>query len=116
VIYHFPRTDRPGKRDASETAALISCGELGLPLFVITHSDGGRTRTVIQGKIIDVDRQGAVVLISFDLNEPVLSAAATEPFRLEASRKEKKAAAQRLVRNARFKFAVAKRVGWGCAV
>jgi hypothetical protein len=36
VIYHFPVTKRPGRRDASETAAIRNLFELRLPVFVIT--------------------------------------------------------------------------------
>jgi hypothetical protein len=117
LIYHFPATNRAGRRDASEIAALIACGDLELPIFVITHGDGGRTRTVRRSKLIDVDRPGAVALISFDPAERrARDDEAPEPFRLEATRAEKRDLARRLSRSARFKFNVGRRVGWKCAL
>ncbi len=38
VIYHFPDTHRPPRRDVSEIEATKNAGRLGLPVFVITHT------------------------------------------------------------------------------
>ena len=118
LIYHFPATKRTGRRDAAEKGALIHCAKLGLPLFVITHSDGGSSRTVTRGTVLDIDEAAGAAFITFDLTATATAApiGGEQAFRLDASRNEKKFLGRRLLRDPFFKFYVGKRVGWQCAV
>jgi len=38
VLYHYPKTERPARRDAAEVDSTKAAGRLGLPVFVITPS------------------------------------------------------------------------------
>jgi hypothetical protein len=120
VIYHFPDTKRHG-RDASETAALRNAFLLGIPVFVITHSQStGARRDVHFGWVADFDDEAALCLIQFGENgrPPVLPTTAPleNEFRLEANRIEIAQIPKRLKRTSRFAFEVGKRCGWRCAV
>jgi len=66
VIYHFPKTRRPPKRDASETAALRNACSLNVPIFVVTHTpDDHARRDVHLGKVVAIDDAEAQCLIEF---------------------------------------------------
>lgn len=58
VVYHYPVTGRPSGRDAGEVEATKRAGELGLPVFVITHGANG-TRDVHLGQVEDWDDASA---------------------------------------------------------
>ena len=66
MLYHYPRTNRPGGRDRAEAEALKNVGRLRLPLFVITEADGGRNRLLRLGWVEDWDDESQLALISFD--------------------------------------------------
>jgi hypothetical protein len=65
VIYHYPETSRPKGRDASEIAATKNAGQLGLPVFVITHINHSR-RKVLLGWVMNWDDRSKQFLILFD--------------------------------------------------
>jgi putative restriction endonuclease len=119
VIYHFPRTNRPGGRDASEIAALQNTFSLNMPIFVVTQSpQSAARRDVHLGWVVDIDHAAEQCLIEFSnswsLPRPVVQDAGE--FRLEANRTEFEQMPKRLKRNPRFAFEVGKRCGWRCAV
>jgi putative restriction endonuclease len=118
VIYHFPDTNRPGERDASETAAVRNAFGLKLPVFVITRTPSNSAhRDVHLGWVVDMDEIAAQCLVEFgeDLRPTALAPTASE-FKLEASRKELAQLTRRLKRSPKFVFEVGKRCGWRCAV
>jgi hypothetical protein len=39
ILYHYPRTGRPGKRDSSEVNAMKRAAELRVPVFVVSDPD-----------------------------------------------------------------------------
>lgn len=116
LTYHFPQTRR-GMRDANETAALLACGYLGLPLFVVVKSANPRLRDVHLGWIHDDDPRSRTLLIGFGSpDEQRIVAAELGEFELFGKR-----ALRRATRNARpsqwrFRFDVLKRYGPECAV
>lgn len=124
VIYHYPDTDRPKSRDASEVEATKNTRRLGLPVFVITHTSHSR-RDVSIGWVIDWDDNFKWFLVHFDNKPPLSSSRAVElldeintenvftlfqqdngPQRLVSGRKNQP----------RFKFLVLKRYGPACVV
>lgn len=119
VIYHFPKTQRPG-RDAAETRATRRAYELGVPVFVVTLADGdGSLRAVHRGYIEEIDEAAETALITYvgDDELPPAPPASDSPFTLTDERSEDKWARRRARPNqARFAFKVFQRYGMSCSV
>jgi putative restriction endonuclease len=119
VLYHYPRTRRPPRRDASEVNATKSAGLLGLPLFVVTHpSPSAKTRDARLGWIEAWNDELATFLMSFDERPPVSLAASPdedERFQLVDERHRRRAEVTIRDGQQRFKFHVLGRYGPRCA-
>ena len=117
VIYHYPCTTR-GARDGNEIKATKSARDLGLPVFVITHSSPGSSlRDVHLSWVEDWDDAYAAFLVAF-ADQPSLrvSPIDNKPFELETAA----TTVERVVRSPsgqqRFKFGVLKRYGPRCTL
>ncbi|MGA3057836.1 MAG: hypothetical protein ABSE70_07355 [Candidatus Limnocylindrales bacterium] len=64
LTFHYPTTERSG-RDAASIEATKRAARLSLPIFVITNSDGGRTRAVQRAIIVSWDDEAAVFELAF---------------------------------------------------
>ena len=120
VIYHYPVTENENS-DKGEVLATKNCGDLGLPLFVISKpSPTSKFREVNMGWVVDFDDQSQQFLIEFsdqpiaylgrDSNQP------TSPFKLKSKRKKGKSKATTRPGQEKFRFDVFKRYGPECVV
>ncbi|HEX3130411.1 MAG TPA: HNH endonuclease [Thermoanaerobaculia bacterium] len=124
VIYHYPKTARPGAHDANEIAATKACREFGLPLFVvITPPDNPKRRNVRLGWVQDYDDEHGLVLILFsDVQQPPVplppvEETVLEDFALKVSRRSRRQAQVTARPNqTAFRFNLMKLYGVGCAV
>lgn len=121
ILYHYPRTQRPPGRDASEVAATKRAAELALPLFVITPSQLRKSRRDVHlGWVVDWDDDDELFLVTFtdELDERHAAPEADRSeFRLFAEDRETRRV-EVLARpnQQRFKFDVLARYGASCAV
>jgi hypothetical protein len=120
ILYHYPSTRRPPRRDAAEVAATKAAGHLGLPLFVISYpAPNAHSRDVRLGWVEDWDDEARILLISFGERPPARGSTPPveeEPFQLieEGSRPIREVASR--PGQPRFKFRVLQRYGPWCAV
>ncbi len=122
VIYHYPKTRRPG-RDTSEVTATKEAGRRQLPVFVTTYpTPNSNLRDVRRGWIEGWDDRAAIFLVSFEETPPevfIVEPADDETgFSLtDASQNPQVPRAVRERRGQqRFKFRVLRRYGAECAV
>jgi putative restriction endonuclease len=121
VIYHYPKTDR-GTRDDNEISALKLCGDLELPLFVITTlKKGAPLRAVKLGWVADYDDLAGQILILFSEETiPLRNKSPREPdmgpFLLKAPRQFGLSKSKTRPNQVIFHFEVARRYGEVCAV
>lgn len=117
MLYHYPRTNRPGGRDRAEAEALKNVGRLRLPLFVITEADGGRNRLLRLGWVEDWDDESQLALISFEpIDVPTFRLGDDNSFELREAHRGKKISVTARRHQQRFKLEVLKRYGSGCAM
>lgn len=119
VPYHYPSTARPAARDASEVAATKAAATLRLPVFVVTHSAGGRLRDVYRGYVEGFDDAGRLFLIAFTTEPPTeLIAPPTPeaPLDLFDSTPPKTVTVTVAARSPRFKFETVQYYGPACAM
>ncbi len=122
LLYHYPDTGRPDKRDEAEVQATKRAALFGLPIFVITHSENGRSRNVRRAWVDAWDNDQKCFAISFKA-EPIvpLSESTTEddersfalapgPIRPVSGEREMR------VGQPVFRFSVFRRYGVRCAV
>jgi len=117
IVYHYPRTDRAGLRDANEIEAVRRARELHLPVFVISETTGGR-RVRIAWVIAD-DPGSQTFLMEFAEMEPEQLEGDPEedaPFALTSRRLRTSGVVSRLDRDATFKFRMLRRYRGRCAV
>jgi len=115
IIYHYPETNR-GRKDDREIQALKNAEGFQLSVFVITQSDTPNLRDVKVGWAIDHDDASRQCIILFEEPPKALPPDPDEiPFRLSASRKEKKRSGKQRERSPEFQFDVIKRYGQQCA-
>jgi hypothetical protein len=116
LIYHYPATNRAGKRDENEITSLKNAEALRVPIFVVLHNaTNGALRDVRMGWVIDHDDRLSQALISFVPDVPK-EPSSLAPFCLTAKRQEKRLTGERPERSAMFRFRVLKRYGEKCAV
>jgi len=120
LIYHYPATNRPPSRDASEVAATKAAAELGLPIFVITKpTPSSDMRTIHLAWIEGWNDANATFLITYGRGAPdeLLTEDRSDdrPFHLEGNRSRR---VRRSIKDRpdqqRFKFEVLHRYGSGC--
>ena len=71
LIYHYPSTNRPPRRDLSEIGATKAAGLLGLPIFTISYpSPNSILRQVRLGWVEDWDDQSRMFLVTFGNDPP----------------------------------------------
>ena len=119
VLYHYPKTNRPIGRDASEIEATKAAGKLGLPVFVITYpSPKSVSRDVHYGWVEGWDDEARLFLVSFaDSPTRLLDQVADdEPFDLHEEVKSTKREVAARQGQQRFKFQVFQRYGSRCAL
>lgn len=119
VIYHYPRTRRPG-RDASEIAAMRATARLRLPIFVVTHTPGaGTLRDVYRGYIEGSDDEAGLVLVLFNARAPeelIEPTPAQAPFDLFDRTPRGTRTVSARPGQQRFKFSVLRQYGPTCAM
>ncbi len=118
VLYHYPKTGRPRRRDLSEIIATKETNRLGVPIFVITYpSPGSSFRNVSLGWVENWDDEAGFFLISLgEIPSPSFEVVDEGEFRLTADRKSGKHLTTTRRGQQRFKFGVFKRYGHRCAV
>lgn len=120
VLYHYPHTLRPPGRDRSEVEATKATNQLGLPVFVIAHSEQQTDmRSVFRGWVEDWDDASEIFLITFRLDPPVKAPplpSDVAPFALLEPRRTSTRSAETRLGQQRFQFNVLKRYGPRCAV
>jgi HNH endonuclease len=121
IIYHYPRTNRPGSRDASEVEATKNAGRIGLPVFVVSRpAPASPVRDVNLGWVNGWSDETAVFLITFGDEEPSelldQDRSDDEPFKLEGLGTRVRREALARTGQTRFRFQVLQRYGPQCAV
>jgi putative restriction endonuclease len=118
LIYHYPSTERPPSRDASEVEATKNAARLALPLFVILPGKTDSTRRVQLGWVEDWDDEAALFLVFFGNTPPTYAPAAEpdEPFSLIDDAPKRKATVNVRARQQTFRFQVLAQYGTKCAV
>jgi putative restriction endonuclease len=117
VLYHYPRTLRPGQ-DRADIAASKTAAQSNLPVFVVTHGKPASTRNVYKGWVEGWDDDAELFLVTFAEDSPPLlpSEEGGSPFVLVDEIARSTRSAVRRPNQQRFKFAVLKRYGSVCAV
>jgi putative restriction endonuclease len=119
IVYHYPSTGQSG-RDAQEIAATKACGELGLPLFVITTSRSSLSlRDVRRGWVLGWDNEASTFYVQFGDEQPqtqILAPSAWEsaPFKLKGGPQTAMAVVPARPGQAKFKFDVFAFYGAAC--
>jgi len=120
LLYHYPKTKRPGRTDAGEIQATKNAHRLGVPVFVITHPyPNAKTRDLKLGWIQDWDDGEKQFLVSFGETPPVERQSVDEkPFVLTTDGDNSNVAVNRPQRpgQQKFKFDCLKRYGSKCAI
>ena len=118
ILYHYPSTNRPVGRDASEVEATKNAHRLGLPLFVITYpSPSSRFRDVHLGWVEEWDDRSRLFLISFGDEAPQETTAPDDqPFLLTTNPQRTTREVAVRPNQQRFQFGVMKRYGPQCAL
>ena len=121
IIYHYPKTDRPGDYDLNEINATKNCKNFGIPLFVITHSEVSNNksdRMVRRGWVQDWDDEEEQFLITFSDAKPIDNITIDEkPFTAldNANENRKLTSVKTRPNQAKFRFDCLKRYGSNCA-
>jgi putative restriction endonuclease len=118
LIYHYPKTGRPARRDLAEVAATKAAKELALPIFVILRGDkSANKRRVSLGWVEDWDDASNQFLILFGETEPPYSASDDDsPFVLVDNAERRFGRTKLRAGQQQFRFNVLKRYGCKCAV
>lgn len=120
AVYHYPKTNRPGRTDEGEVNAAKAAFELGLPVFFITTGSPQNTRVVHRGYIEDMDDAQKVLLVTFtdgELPPPPTKEEIEATFQLtDDETPETYSRRKNRPNQVRFAFDVYKRYGTGCAV
>lgn len=119
MLYHYPATGRPPGHDLSEVNATKAARNLGLPVFVITHSGSSPgSRDVHLGWVEDWDDSLSMFLIAFsdDIRAQQLLTEPEEPFQLVEEGERIKKEVKARPGQQHFSFYVFQRYGPKCAV
>ena len=117
VIYHYPRTNRPGSTDQSEIEATKNASRLGLPIFTVIKNGG--TRNVRLSRVTLWDDEQEVFLVEFEDEWRTvwhfeLDTADDENPSERVSRKMR--TTRTTARDSRFSLRIKRAYGLGCAV
>lgn len=120
IVYHYPRTDRAGLRDANEIDSVRNARELRLPVFVISEAAGGTMRLVRLAWVIAEDPYSRTFLMEFAESEPAQledrDPPDDAPFETTRPRARISQNVERLERDATFKFRLLRRYQGQCAI
>ena len=120
MLYHYPRTKRPGGRDQSEVEATKAARSEGVPVFVITHSVRPGLRDVRLAWVQDWDDARRLFIVFFGKDAPAalptLEVEDHEPFMLAGPSERRQGLAAIRPGQATFKFRVMRRYPVACAV
>lgn len=120
IVYHYPRTDRAGMRDANEIDAVRNARDLHLPLFVVSESAGRTMRLVRLAWVIADDPASQTFLMDFAESEPAQleenDPPDEAPFAKTAPRARTSQQVARLERDPTFKFRLLRRYQGRCAI
>lgn len=120
VLYHYPKTQRPSGRDASEVEATKAAREQNMPVFVITHSSVSGLRDVHRGWIQDWDDAAELFIVSFAESQPAALPTAEQeeetPFALTSDGYRGQRLTTTRPGQPTFKFRVMRRYLVACAV
>lgn len=70
LVYHYPRTERPGATDANEVQAARECLRRRIPLFVILPGDTSTTKELRLGWLVGDMPDEKAFLISLQDSDP----------------------------------------------
>ena len=117
MIYHYPRTNRPGSTDQSEIEATKNASRLGLPIFTVIKIGG--TRNVRLSRVTLWDDEQEVFLVEFEDEWRTvwhfeLDTADDENPSERVSRKMR--TTRTTARDSRFSLRIKRAYGLGCAV
>jgi putative restriction endonuclease len=117
VLYHYPRTLRPGQ-DRADIAATKTAAQLNLSVFVVTCGKPASTRNVYKGWVEGWDDDAELFLVTFAEDPPPLPVGddGNSPFVLEDEISRGMRSTVRRPNQQRFKFAVLKRYGPVCVI
>lgn len=120
IVYHYPRTDRAGLRDANEIDSVRNTRDLRLPLFVVSEEAGGAMRRVRLAWVIADDPDSQTFLMEFAESEPAQLEDHDPPddayFPATQARARISQHVERLERDATFKFRLLRRYQGRCAI
>jgi len=119
VIYHYPSTGRPPRRDNAEINATKNARALDIPIFIILPGAKHQSRRSVRlGWVADFDDQTRQFLILFGESEPAYSSAPTSdaPFQLLSQEQRRMATVKVRSSQQQFRFQVLAQYGCKCAV
>lgn len=124
LIYHYPDTDRTGRRDQNEIEATKNVKRLGVPFFVILHADESEElRDVYLGRVVDWNDETSEFLIRYGTDRQSLDAEASttavrtqSSFELTGKRSSRIQKQKARPGQSTFRFEVFQRYGPECAV
>jgi len=121
LVYHYPSTNRPPARDASEVQATQTAKQLEIPVFVILTSRKSRSRrNVRRGWVQGWDDDAKQFLVSFESKAaappPTAEAEDAFPFELEAGPSSGSVVVDTRPGQPRFKFRTMRYYGPACCV
>jgi putative restriction endonuclease len=121
IIYHYPKTDRPGTTDLNEINATKNAKKFNVPIFIITHAKkNDKLRDVRFGYVIEWNDANKTFLIEFsqtgELQVVLTPAIDEQPFELSYNDDRILRTSNSSRRNPIFRFNVLKRYGSKCAV
>jgi hypothetical protein len=117
LLYHYPVTRRPRRRDESEVEATKAAGHLELPVVVVLQE--GPVRIVRKGWVATWDDDECLFLIelgSLPVRVPRGDAVDADPFELFEDRQAASRQTRGRPNQQRFKMQVVQRYGGQCAI
>jgi len=124
LIYHYPNTDRAGRRDQNEIEATKNAKRFGVPIFVILYADESeKMRDVYLGRVIDWNDETSEFLIRYGADRQRLDAEASttvvqpqKSFELTGNRSADMRKQKARPGQSTFRFEVFQRYGPECAI
>ena len=117
ILYHYPRTDRAGSRDAGEVQATKNTMSVGVPVAIVIRADTSTNfRHIRWGWVVDFDDSEELFYIQFEEPQINFVDAPFIPFNPTEARKSRKYLSPSRPGQSKFRFDVLKRYGCQCAV
>ena len=109
LLYHYPHTKRPPKRDAMETESTRNAGRLGLPIFVLIGAPR-KAKDVCLGWVEDWSDEEELFVVAFGEEPPTAPPPESQaPLKLTTGRRTRRQPRPTRPGQRRFKFSVLRR-------